>query len=79
MQNVNMDIKTAAEILTSQMDNACFSPAFRAALRIAAEHLSDEAEKQLGKCKYYSSGRCMGQKGMPECTPNYGYCPMKKV
>lgn len=28
-------------------------------------------------CKYLWNTQCMGQKDMPECTPNAGYCPMK--
>lgn len=29
-------------------------------------------------CKYLNGELCMGQKGMPVCTPNFGYCPLAR-
>ena len=29
-------------------------------------------------CKYMSDGLCAGQKGMPQCTPMFGYCPLAR-
>jgi hypothetical protein len=32
-------------------------------------------EEKTASCNYFKDGRCLGQKNMPECTPNCGYCP----
>ena len=37
-----------------------------------------QTDENPEKCRYLSEGLCMGQKCMPECTPNIGYCPLQE-
>lgn len=44
-----------------------------------APNCAEKSKKVEEKCKYLTDdGLCMGQKGMPECSPCGPYCPLRR-
>ena len=70
-----MDITMAIKTLKKEADNTCLSKEFREAIKTVVEK-AEEACRGDDTCKYFAEGRCLGQKGTPQC--DRGYCPYKK-
>ena len=48
------------------------------AIELLKKNSEDEKTVIATECKYNHDGLCWGQKGTPECTAGYGYCPLVK-
>ena len=85
---MKMNNQRAVEILQEQIADGNCTEEVKEAMKVAVVAIEEldaieglyKARNTVAKddvsCEYLSDGRCVGQKGMPECTPNFGYCPL---
>ena len=66
-------LKTAAE----KADDNLLAE-IESAIELIGQHSETDGPDPGIDCKYNHNGLCWGQKGAPECTAKYGYCPCSK-